>query len=178
MVLFLLSFPGYSKEIGGVELPGSITVDDQELVLNGAGLRKKFFFKIYACGLYLENPSGDAGRIIRADKAMALRLHFIYKEVPSEKVKESFQEGFDSCTVVEIDKIRNKIERFFGFLRTATKKGDIYQFNYLPGQGVRVLYNGEALGEIEGLDFKKALFCIWLGENTNLPDLKPHLLGN
>ena len=40
-------------EIEGVKLPQKLVSGDTELVLNGAGIRSKFFIKIYVGGLYL-----------------------------------------------------------------------------------------------------------------------------
>jgi hypothetical protein len=38
--------------------------------------------------------------------------------------------------------------------------------------------NGKMLGTIEGLEFKKALFGIWLGNNPADKDLKAGMLGS
>ncbi len=50
-MLFFLLFPSMVMgfEIGGVTLPDSIPAGKQVLILNGAGIRKKFFFKIICC---------------------------------------------------------------------------------------------------------------------------------
>ena len=49
MSAFLMVTPlAVAKEIGGAKLPDSMTAGKDELVLNGAGLRKKYrFVKIY-----------------------------------------------------------------------------------------------------------------------------------
>ncbi|MBK5259345.1 MAG: chalcone isomerase family protein, partial [Thermoanaerobaculia bacterium] len=39
--------------VGGVDISDKTTVGGQTLVLNGAGLRKKFFIKVYTGALYL-----------------------------------------------------------------------------------------------------------------------------
>jgi hypothetical protein len=45
--------PALARNVAGVEFPDSIDVGGQKLVLNGAGLRKKFIIKVYAGGLYV-----------------------------------------------------------------------------------------------------------------------------
>ena len=54
------ALPAPAKEVAGVSLPETTTVDGKTLKLNGAGLRKKVVFKVYVAGLYLETPSKDA----------------------------------------------------------------------------------------------------------------------
>ena len=51
-ILFLSNVVGALK-IGGKSLPDTMTLGDTELVLNGAGLRKKLVIKVYAGALYL-----------------------------------------------------------------------------------------------------------------------------
>src|ERR1700749_1889311 len=61
--VFLLSLvlagPAVSATVGGVDVPDTANVADTPLVLNGAGVRVKFFFKIYVGGLYLAAKSPD-----------------------------------------------------------------------------------------------------------------------
>ena len=49
LLLFLIVFSAFGAEVAGVILPDT----DNQLVLNGAGLRKRAFFQVYAIGLYL-----------------------------------------------------------------------------------------------------------------------------
>jgi hypothetical protein len=63
-----------------------------------------------------------------------------------------------------------------------TKKNDVWTYIYIPGKGTEVYVNDGAanklMGVIPGLDFKKALFSIWLGENPPVGNsLKKELLG-
>ncbi len=48
---------------------------------------------------------------------------------------------------------------------------------YVPEKGVVVFKNGKIQPIIEGLEFKKALYGIWLGEEPADDDLKEDLLG-
>jgi hypothetical protein len=47
----------------------------------------------------------------------------------------------------------------------------------VPGKGVESYKNGTLQGTIEGMDFKKALFGIWLGNKPADDDLKAAMLG-
>ena len=53
-----------AREIAGVTIPDTaqLSPDGTTLVLNGAGVRRKFFFKIYVAGLYL--PSRQTSSVV------------------------------------------------------------------------------------------------------------------
>ena len=39
--------------VAGVNMPDTITLNTQELLLNGMGLREKYWIDIYVAGLYI-----------------------------------------------------------------------------------------------------------------------------
>src|SRR5947209_15933138 len=47
--------PGRAGTLAGVTLPDSVQAGSESLVLNGMGLRKKLFIKVYVAGLYLRH---------------------------------------------------------------------------------------------------------------------------
>lgn len=50
--------------INGVTLPAGIKAGATDLVLNGGGIRKKLFFKVYTGGLYVTAKSKNAAEIV------------------------------------------------------------------------------------------------------------------
>lgn len=179
VVLFLLFFvsPVSALELGGVQLPDSVTVTGQKLTLNGAGLRTKLFLKIYAGGLYLVKPLQNAEAIINADEAMLVRMHFIYDGVSPEKLQDGWKDGF-TLTAPDADKnLQQAIVAFTELFNEQAKENDVYDISWLPGKGVEIRFNGKLQGEISGLDFKKGLFAIWFGEDPVDDDLKEGMLG-
>ncbi len=65
LFFFVFSPPVMALEIAETAIPDSVQVDQgKTLQLNGAGIRSKFFFKIYIAELYLENPSAIASEIL------------------------------------------------------------------------------------------------------------------
>jgi len=169
--------PAQAKEISGVNLPDTITAEKEQLVLNGAGLRKKFFVKAYAGGLYLKTKEDDAKKIVNADEPMAIRLHFIYDGVSCKQLVEGWNEGFANATMGNLVPIKKSVDTFNSFFTEDARKGDIYDIVYAPGEGVTVSMKGKLMGTITGLDFKKALFAIWLGEKPVDNSLKQGMLG-
>lgn len=177
LLVLAVSAPALAKKIGGVTLPDTIKMADHALVLNGAGLRTKVFFKIYVGGLYLEKASKDGSAIIKADKPMLVRLHFIYDGVSPEKLQTGWIDGF-ALTAPNADAALQKgMKAFTALFAKEAKENDIYDIGWLPGTGLEVRYNGTLLATISGLALKQALFAIWLGDKPVDKSLRGGMLG-
>jgi hypothetical protein len=176
LAALMISSLAAAKEIGGVTLPDSMQVSEDTLLLNGAGLRKKFFVKVYAGGLYLKQKDQHAQEIIDADEPMAVRMHFIYDGVSSKQLTDGWNEGFGKATEGNVLPIKKEVDQFNSFFTEEVRKNDIYDIIYNPGQGVSVFFKGTLKGTVKGLDFKKALFAIWLGKKPVDAGLKEGML--
>jgi hypothetical protein len=177
LILLAVTAPVGAAQIGGVDLPDTVMAGHTQLRLNGAGLRRKLFFKVYAVGLYLMRKSSDARQIIETEEPMAIRMHFITDGVSSEKLIDAWSEGFNGNSAGDLAAIKTDIEKFNAFFSQEARRDDIYEFIYSPGQGVRVYTKGILKGIITGAAFKKALFAIWLGEKPADENLKQGMLG-
>lgn len=160
------------------ELPPTLKVGDQELVLNGSGAREKYFLEMYVAGLYLGEKSNQPAEIVAADAPMALRIAITSRFVSQEKLVESLNEGFEKSTQGHTDPIRKEIEEFRQAFAGEIVRGDVFDLVYLPSHGVLVYKNGKRAGVVEGLPFKQALFGIWLGNKPADKSLKQSLLGS
>ncbi len=175
--MFFLASSAFALEVAGVNMPDTLKAGGTDLVLNGAGSRTKFFMKVYIGGLYLNQKSSDALKIIDADEPMAVRLEIISGLVTSSKMESAVREGFENSTKGNIAPLKDKIEAFINIFKAKINKGDIYEFINVPGKGVEIYKNAALSSVIEGIEFKKALFGIWLGEKPAQADLKEHMLG-
>jgi len=175
-VLFFAT-SAFALEVAGVNMSDTIKVGGNDLVLNGAGVRTKFFIKAYVGGLYLKQKSSDAEKIMAADEPMAVRLVMTSGLVTSDKMESAVREGFENSTKGNIAPIKDKIEAFINVFKAKLNKGDVFEFDNVPGKGVEIYKNGSLASTIQGLDFKKALFGIWLCDKPAQADLKNKMLG-
>ena len=175
--VFMMTSFSSAEEIGGVNLPDSLMAGDTKLIINGAGLRKKLFIKVYAGALYLTQKNADAGKIIGADEPMAIRMHFIYDGVSQDNLIEAWNEGFSNAMGGDLSPIQKQVDRFNGFFTEEAKANDVYDIVYIPGQGTSVTVKGKLSGTMEGFEFKKAVFSIWLGDKPADSKLKKGMLG-
>ena len=175
LLVMIMALPVFAMKMGGVILPDKLEIENEDLTLNGAGLRKKVIIKVYACGLYLPQKSNSSEEILAANDAIAIRMHFIYNKVDQKKLIVAWNEGFEKTGALQEFAIETS--RFNALFNEPAKKGDKYDIVYLPETGVQVIKNKVVLGTIENSDFRRAVFSIWLGDDTALPKLKENLLN-
>jgi hypothetical protein len=172
---FSLLAQAQTKKYHGVSFPTELKVGDENLVINGAGLREKYWMDLYVAALYLPKKTNDAGKVIYNDTEMAIHIKIISSSVTRERFIESVNEGFANANHGKATK--EEIKKFVGFFSEPIKEGDKINLDYIPGKGVRVTKNGTVKGTIPGLEFKKALFSIWLGSVPAQETLKQEMLG-
>ena len=177
LAVLLVTALGNAEEIGGINMPETLKAGQTTLVLNGAGVREKFFMDLYVGGLYLKEKGADPRAIIEADEPMAIRLHIISSMITSKKMEKATREGFEKATGGNIGPIQVQIEEFISVFKEEIKEGDIYDLIYVPGKGVEVSKNNESRSMIKGLPFKKAMFGIWLSDKPAQKSLKKAMLS-
>lgn len=167
-------------EIAGVKLDETARVANQELKLNGAGIRVKAIFKVYVAGLYLQTKKTTVPEIL--DLAGPRRLTLVMlREISSEDFGQSFMTGLNANSdKAEKSKIINqtvKMGEIFASI-PSLKKGDTITSDWVPGSGMLIQVNGKPVGEVlPGIDFYNAYLKIWLGDKPADSTLKQSMLG-
>lgn len=175
-LLFTLSAatPAFARACQGVNMPNNITVDGTQLVLNGMGIREATVLQVnvYVAGLYLETASRDANAILASDTRKRIVLRFVH-DVDRDDVVEAMREGFRNNAP---GTSAAKINQLVGWA-TAMRDGQTMQFTYIPGTGTEFSVNGQVKGTIDGADFGRAVFSLYIGRNPPNRGLRTGLLG-
>ncbi len=167
-----------NEKLTGV--PDKLSYDDSKLILNGSGIRSKYFVKAYVCGLYLPEKSKNAAEIVNADGSVAVRLHIISKLITRDNMERVVREGFVRSTNGKTTAIQSQIDELMAnFQKTPVNVDDLYDMVYTPGKGLQGYKNGKPWGPIIvcGPEFRHALIGIWLSDDPIDPDLKTKMLG-
>jgi len=176
MLGMLISVSAMGMIVNDVNLKDSITQNSTKLELNGAGIRTKFFLKLYVGSLYVPQKTQDAKSIIESKDEMSIKLNITSKMITTERLKEALTEGFETVDKNKLAKIEDKIKKFDAVFTDKVELGDIYSFDAKDGV-VTVTRNGKHLITIEDQDFKEALYGIWLGDKAVDSKLKNNMLG-
>jgi len=167
-------------EVGGVKFDDTTRVGTSELMANGAGIRTKIGFKVYAMALYLPAKSGDAAEVINAKGAKRISITLM-RDLSAKQFMEALQEGVaNNHSEAQMAALRDRLQQFSDTMLTAgePKTGTSVVIDWLPESGTRLTVNGQMKGkDIAGEDFYKALLAIWLGNKPAQANLKQALLG-
>lgn len=180
LTLSLLVSVSHAKTVAKIDVDEQITLpgSTEQLVLNGAGVRSKLFFKIYVAALYMPKKTSDPEQVFASETPKRMSMHFLYSEVSKKKMDAAWQDGFaDNVKSEELGDLLERLSTFknmFGDMR----EGDIVLIDYLPATGTRVTINGTDKGTIPGGDFSAALMKVWLGKEPVTKSLKKQLLGS
>ena len=179
-LLCLSSISASALELQGVKLEEQVQVADQKLVLNGAGLRSILFFKLYVAGLYLTGKQTSADAVMADTGAKRIVLHVVADNADTEHFLKGFRKGIEkNRSEKELAELHDRLEAFTHLFDNVkqVKRGEVIAFDWQPGSGTHVTFNGAELGKIAGEDFYRALLSIWIGEKPVSGDMKKGMLG-
>ena len=156
----------------------------ESLVRNGSGIRTKpILGAMYELTLSVpESLKGAAARkLIEADQPMEFALEIQSRLISRARFVETTTGGFEKAA--QSGYASAQTQAFLDqFGATEFKKGDVVLMRYADGKlatSYRKAEGGETLlGSIPGLDLKKALFAIWLGDVPAQESLKKSLLAS
>lgn len=175
VIALATSPPGGAADIEGVRFADQIRSREVTLRLRCVGLlRYKLFIKAYVAALYLGD--GTAPDDVLADVPKRLEINYFWSIDAADfgrAGEEILKRNVDDGTFVTL---RPRLDRINAWYRDV-KPGDRYSLTYLPGVGTQLALNGAEIGVIDGADFAKAYFRIWLGDKPIDADLREQLLG-
>ena len=93
-----------------------------------------------------------------------------------DKMLKALKSGFNKSTGGNTGPVQPQIDQMIELMTDKIRPGDSYTFAFEPAVGTRMSRNGEELGLIEGLEFKQALFGIWLSDKPVQANLKSAML--
>ena len=180
-MLAAVSLPSLAAvDVAGVKFDDTATVAGQTLKLNGAGLRTKVVFKVYALGLYLQDKKTSVADVLAAPGARRVHIH-VLRELTSEEFGKAFMAGLnDNTDAAERGKIVPQTKQFGEMFASfpGLKKGDVLTVDWIPNSGTQCYLNGKPVGAVlPDQAFYNAILRIWLGDKPVDSSLKPQLLG-
>jgi hypothetical protein len=167
-----------AADVAGVHLDDRARIGNADLVLNGAGVRTKVFFKVYVAALYAAKKTTAASTLVEARDPRRMALHMM-RDLDADSLVGALKEGLHSNnSPAELTKLKAEIDQFEGLMRGIgnARKGDLITIDF-SGDGTSIGFNGQARGSVAGDAFGRALLKVWLGDKPVDADLKQSLLG-
>jgi Chalcone isomerase-like len=176
----MLAHTAFALDLAGVKIEETAKVGNQDLKLNGAGIRYKVIFKVYTAALYLAEKKTTVPDVMAAAGPRRIELVML-RDVSSEDFSRAFMTGIqNNVDKADKAKIINQLLKFGELFASIPelKKGDVLTTDWIPGVGTQIHFNGKPVSEtLPDQVFYNALLKIWLGEKPADNKLKPLLLG-
>jgi hypothetical protein len=173
--------PGTTTAVENFRFDNELNVNGQHLVLNGAGVRYKLVFKLYAMALYLPKKSSSVDEIIAMPGPKRIRM-LALREMPVADFGRMTARGIQAnATREDFVKILPDIARigqlYGAYDRTAL--GDEILMDWTPGAGLTVRFRGALQGDpFVQPELFNTLLKVWLGDKPADAQLKESLLGH
>ena len=166
-------------DVGGVGFKSQYSVENTRVELNGAGLRTRLTFKVYAMGLYLRQPATTTAAVLHDSGVKRIRIVMI-RDLKGKQFADALLAGLernhDSVTLAALKPATDALLTAIMSSGEA-KAGTELILDQLASGATRLLINGQAQGsDIADPAFYPALLRIWLGEGPADSALKADLL--
>ncbi len=164
-----------AAELYGKKFSEKIQEQNTALTLKGIGVKSYFFIKVFVAGFYTTENLNTTDLL--SDVPKRLEVAYFYNIPGAKLAVETRRRMILNTTPQEFDQIKDRVHVMDSYF-VDLKPGDRYVLSYIPNRGTFFIYNGNVTGKIEGSDFAKALFAVWIGAEPIDQTLKANLLGN
>jgi len=180
VLVLVLSTAHAAVDVAGVRFEERTTLADHTLVMNGAGLRTRFMFKVYAMALYLPQAATTPEAVLAATGPRRVRIVTL-RELSAEQFVDALIDGLQNNNPpAALGALQPAIATFRDAMLSIgrTPAGTEVLLDWVPGAGTRLTVAGTRRGDdIADAAFYPALLRVWLGERPVQADLKKRLLG-
>ena len=177
-----IALPVYAQElaVGSTKFPINTTVSEQKLQLNGAGIRYKAIFKVYAAGLYLAKPSKSPEDVLSMPGAKRVTMVFL-RELDAKEFGKLMIAGVEN-NVKDKKQLVNAMPGLLkmGDIISRYKKmnpGEEIHFDLNADKSVSLQVRGKTEAIAGGTDFYDAILLVWLGKSPVDYKLKEAMLA-
>ena len=167
-------------DVAGVRFEHQVQVGGQALQLNGAGIRYKAIFKVYAAGLYLAAKAGTPDAVLATPGAKRIQV-VLLRTIDANEFGKILSAGIQNNSSRE-----EFLAALPGILRMGEASsqykqlvaGDTMTVEWVPAIGTTLYVKGKPeVGPYKDQAFFNAMAKIWLGKSPADYQLKEALLG-
>lgn len=167
-------------DIDGIRFPHTVDAGGTALRLNGAGIRYRLMFKVYAAGLYLAAPARSTEAVLAAPGPK--RIHMVMlRSIDLNSFGRMISDGIvKNATKHEFLQALPAVQRM-GEISAQYKHlepGESITIDWTPGSGGTLSVKGRLeAGPYPDVGFFNAMAKMWLGAEPADERLKEAMLG-
>ena len=180
LLLAVLAASAQAATFEGLRFEDSARLAGQDLRLNGLGLRRMLFVKVYAAALYLPAKAGTLAAVAAQAGPKRLQLRMLHAAGPDDFIDALLPGIRNNTSPAQQAALAERLAQLERTIRAIghTAVGDVIDFDYAVQGSTQLSVNGQAKGAvIAGADFYSAVLGIFVGEQPVDAGLKKGLLG-
>ena len=167
-------------KVDGVEVPTTATVRGKKLVLNGAGVRRRGYYKSNIVALYLPERLTTLEAIMKLDGPRRIQM-LLLRDFSQSTVSRIFLSDFkQAATAVEFKTLINEVAEIGAIYNNVKRveQGDKVNIDWQPGAGIIASLNDRQLNDkpINNELAYQIYLRMFMGPNVP-EDLRNRLLG-
>jgi hypothetical protein len=140
--------PPPPRQLDGITIEDSVTVAGTPLVLNGAGIQKRGFFKTNTIALYVPEKRDTLNGVLRLTGPKRIQV-VVLRDIAGWLISRQLQSDFAAnATEDEARKLTAEVDAVAADYAKipVLHKGDVLVADWLPGQGIASTLNGKSMG--------------------------------
>lgn len=175
LALLSLTTLKLSAEMPEPSFSNTVEVDGVELSKQGEyRYVYRFFFELYDAALYAP-AEAQAQEILNANTVFRLQFRYLREIEKSIILKSADRMLAKNLSDLDRASIAERVQKL-NEAYTTVREGDRSSLTYQQDVGTTLRINGEPMVTVEGADFARLYFQIWLGEKPISRSLREALL--
>lgn len=176
-----LSATAGTIDVAGVKMEDSLSIYNNTLLLNGAGVVAAGKTQLYVVKIYSKKKFASVDQLIQSPGPKRLVITAMAKELDTAPIMKLFNRNVESQAdkndMAKLVPGLMSLGKIFGTYK-AIKPGESLIFDWAPYAGLVMYMDGKLLGEpFKEQEFFRAAMSIWMGESPIEPKLRDALLG-
>lgn len=155
------------KQVGGVNMPDSLTLRGRTVALAHMALHKRLFFKVYVWSLYLEEQPRNASEAIASNSVKRLHFRFL-RNISRDQLVGSLRDNLQKNPDMRQGPMADNLGVLLSSLKDV-RKGEDLVITYVPDAGLEISGGASGGVVIPGKHFADALFSVWLNAHPIFP---------
>ncbi|MBC7916984.1 MAG: chalcone isomerase family protein [Rhodoferax sp.] len=168
-------------EVAGVKMEDSLTIYNNNLVLNGAGVVSNGKVQLYVVKMYAKKKFASVDQLFQVPGPKRLVITAGTKELDTAPIMKLFNRNVESQAdkndMAKLVPGLMSLGKIFGTYKVI-KPGESLILDWAPYAGLVMYMDSKLLGEpFKEPEFFRAAMSIWMGESPLEPKLRDALLG-
>lgn len=165
--------PGQLAEARDRDVESALLAMQPDLRIAGQGTLRLLGLRIYRARLFVGPGGLPADALTGNPYSLDLRYARDFRGVDIARRTREEMEKLGRGTPSERERWQSRLAA----LLPDVHEGDHLTGLYQPGIGTTFLFNGQRLGQVNGDEFARAFFSIWLDPQTSAPAVRRALLA-